>query len=77
MSDMESRLRKAFQYGLVLPSDTDFEALEFAKTKEWDSIAHLVLIASIEKEFAIMIETSDMLAINSYPKAREIVNKYL
>lgn len=74
---MKSKLQKAFQRGLNLASDTDFSSLEFAKSKGWDSIAHLQLVAAIEQEFGILIETNDMLTMSSYLKAIEIVNKYI
>lgn len=73
---LESRLQRAFQLGLDLPSDTDYAGLEFAKTARWDSVAHLHLITTIEDEFRILIDTNDVLAMNSYIKAIEIVRKY-
>lgn len=74
--DLESRLQKAFQKGLHLPDDTDCTNLEFAKSPSWDSIAHMELIATIEEEFQIMVETKDMLDLSSYRIAKEMVKKY-
>lgn len=75
-SDLETKLQHAFHSGLKLPNDIDYQKLEFAKTSQWDSIAHLQLIAAIESEFGIMISTNDMLAMSSFTKAIEIVKKY-
>lgn len=72
----EQKLQKAFRSGLRVPDNVEYDKLEFAKTSQWDSIAHLQLISSIESEFGIMIETNDMLAMSSFPKAKEIVKKY-
>ena len=75
-AQIDLRLQKAFQKGLHLPENTDCSAMEFAKSAGWDSIAHLQLIAAIEEEFDVMVETADMLAMSSYSKAKEMVHKY-
>jgi acyl carrier protein len=70
-------LQQAFQLGLGLDPTATYETLEFAKTEQWDSIAHMKLIAAIEEKFAIRLDVKDILELNSYLKAREIVNHYL
>lgn len=72
----EEKLKRAFHNGLGIQSDTDFESLEYAKSKEWDSVAHMQLIAAIEDEFDIMIDTDDVIAMSSYPVAKQILSKY-
>lgn len=74
---LESKLKAAFQFGLRLPDGVDTPSLEFAKSAGWDSIGHLQLIAAIEKEFDIMISTRDVLSMNSYKEAVNIVKKYV
>lgn len=76
-SEEENRLKKAFRDGFNLSDIGHVEEMEFSKSKEWDSIAHLLLIASIEKEFNIVMTTKDLLALSSFPVAKEIVAKYL
>jgi acyl carrier protein len=76
VSTLELKLQHAFQLGLDLPLDTHYMGLEFAKSAHWDSVAHLQLIAAIEDAFGIMMDTNDVLAMNSYAKAIEIVRKY-
>lgn len=56
----ESELKDDFSYG-------------FGK---WDSVAHMKLIAAIESKFDIMIDTEDVIDMNSFGKAKEIVTKY-
>ena len=46
----------------------EFEKLEFNKTKYWDSLKHIQLIISLEKEFNIKITTSDVEKLTSYKK---------
>jgi len=42
----------------------------------WDSVAHMALIAEIESEFDIMIDTEDVIAMSSFRIAKEILAKY-
>jgi acyl carrier protein len=46
----------------------EFEKLEFNNTKYWDSLKHIQLIISLEKEFNIKITTSDVEKLTSYIK---------
>lgn len=73
---LETKLQRAFKQSLDLPPEIPFASLEFAKSANWDSVAHLHLIAAIEEEFGIMMETKDVLDLSSYSKALEIVRKY-
>ena len=45
-----------------------FQKLEFNKTKNWDSLKHIQLIVSLEKEFKIKIATSEVEKLTSYEK---------
>lgn len=72
----ETRLRKAFQAGLGLADTVEFSSLEFSKTPQWDSIAHMRLIAAIEEEFKIRLTVQDILGMSSYHVAQEIVRKH-
>lgn len=77
MDQLETKLQHAFEKGLGLTKPVNHTSLTFARSEGWDSIAHMRLIAAIETEFNIMIETNDVLAMSSYPVAKEIVEKYL
>jgi len=46
----------------------EFQKLEFNKTKNWDSLKHIQLIVSLEKEFKIKIATSEVEKLTSYEK---------
>ena len=45
-----------------------FENLEFNKSKNWDSLKHIQLIVSLEKELKVKIKTSDVEKLTSYKK---------
>jgi acyl carrier protein len=76
MSENEQKLRRAFAAGLRLSEADVNEDLKYANSAGWDSIAHMVLIASLDETFDIMLETDDVIDLSSYSKAREILTRY-
>ena len=70
-------LKMAFAEGLgIEAADIDWSTLNYRSIPEWDSVAHMQVIAEIEDAFDIMIETDDVIAMASFPVAQEIVTKY-
>ena len=72
----KAKLQKAFAMGLGLEENADFHSLEFSKTPQWDSIAHMRLIAALEEQFGIRFSVQDILGMSSYRVAKEIVQRY-
>lgn len=70
------KLRKAFCNALDVAPDKVTDDLAYNRTREWDSVAHMVLIAEIETVFDIMIDTQDVIDMSSFGKAKEILSKY-
>ena len=76
MSEAELRLQGAFKEALGIGDDTDFANLEYQGIEEWDSVAHMILVAAIEETFDIMLDTEHVIDMSSYKKAVEIVESY-
>jgi acyl carrier protein len=76
MSEAESKLQAAFCESLGIPADSDFASLTYRGIKQWDSVAHMQLVAAIEAAFDLMLETDDVLGMSSYEKAQAIVRKH-
>lgn len=74
---MEEKLRQIFANSLDLPLGRIEDSLKYADIPEWDSVAHMALIAAIEEGFDIMIDTEDVIGMNSFAKAKEIVARCL
>ncbi|WP_117213627.1 acyl carrier protein [Allorhizocola rhizosphaerae] len=74
MSNID-RLRTSFRTALDLSSDFDVDALEYRGIEKWDSLAHMSLVATLEDEFGVMIDTDDVIDMSSFGKAREILQK--
>lgn len=76
MENLERRLRKVFSESLGVDLEMIQDTLEYNTISEWDSIGHMSLIAAIEEEFDIMIETDDIIDMSSFKIAKDIVKKY-
>lgn len=50
--------------------------LVYESISDWDSIGHMELIAALEDEFDIMMDTEDIIDFSSYDKGIEILKKY-
>jgi len=72
----EYRLKKVFKEALNIDESIITDELTYNTIPEWDSISHMHLIDRIEKEFDLVIDTEDVIALNSFAKAKEIIKKY-
>lgn len=75
MSNLE-KIRKIFAEALEISEDNVIDDLTYKSIKRWDSLGHMALIAAIESEFDIMIDTDDIIDMSSFAKAKEIIEKY-
>jgi len=50
--------------------------LEYNSIPEWDSIGHMSLIAALEDNFDIAMETDDIIEFSSFEKGKELMQKY-
>jgi len=74
MTNLE-KLRQAFAEGLGTSASQITDTLAYGNPG-WDSVAHMAVVASIERSFDIMLETADVIGMSSFGKAREIVAKH-
>ena len=75
MSDTD-RVIETFSRVLGLQAERITDDLRYATIPEWDSIAHMSVIAALEDAFGIMIDMDDVIDMSSVGKAREIIAKY-
>ena len=69
------RLHRAIRDGLGLTDSTDVQSIAWGQTEEWDSVAHMQLVAALEATFGIMIDTDDVIAMSDYAEIRRIVSE--
>ncbi|WP_412740995.1 acyl carrier protein [Krasilnikovia sp. MM14-A1259] len=70
------RLRDVFRTALDLPADAPVDDLHYQDHEKWDSLAHMSLIAALEDEFDVMIDTEDVINMSSFGEATRILGKY-
>ncbi len=52
------------------------ENLTYQSIDAWDSVGHMGLIAAIEEEFDIMMDTDDIIDFSSFEKGIEILSNH-
>jgi len=75
MESNESKYRKAFAENFGI-ENSELDKLEYQSISDWDSVGHMGLIAQLEEAFNIQIEMDDVIALNSFEKGKEIMQKY-
>lgn len=73
---MEEKVNKIFAECLGVDYSEITPELEYASIPEWDSIAHMTIIAELEFEFDIMIDTDDVIDMSTVSIAYQTVRKY-
>ena len=72
----ENILVEAFSSSLGIDKDLVKDELKYNSIPEWDSIAHMTLVAEIEGAFDIMLDTDDIIDMSTVEKSKEIIKKY-
>lgn len=72
----ENLLVEAFSMSLGIEKSTVKDELKYNSIPEWDSIAHMTLVAELEGVFDIMLDTDDIIDMSSVGKSKEILRKY-
>lgn len=76
MEATEHKLRMVFSEALGVPPSEINDEVAYDKSKGWDSVAHLALVAALESAFGIMLDTEDVVDMSSYGKSKEILGRY-
>ena len=69
-------LINAFCVALGIDASQVNDELTYNSIAEWDSTAHMVLIAQIEADFNLMLDTDDIIDMSSFAMAKTILAKY-
>lgn len=72
----DDRVAAAFAEVLGLPLDAITDDLRYRGIPQWDSIAHMSIVAALEAAFGIMIDMDDVIDMSTVGKAREIVARH-
>ena len=69
-------LRRIFRLALDLEDGFEVDALVYRQIEQWDSVAHMVLIAELEDQFDVLLDTDDVIDLSSFEKCKFILNKH-
>jgi acyl carrier protein len=72
----EKKLVNCFAESLGVDAASVDDQLTYQSIKQWDSVAHMSLVASIEGAFDVMLDTDEIIALSSVAKAKEILSKH-
>ena len=74
MTNLE-KYNNVFMENLQITED-QLAGLQYQGVELWDSVGHMSLVAALEDEFDIMIDTDDIIDLSSYEKGIDILKKY-
>ncbi len=73
---MKEKYIALFMEAFHLPEEKVGKGVAMGKTEGWDSVGHVGFITELEDAFDIMLDTEDIIQLNSYEKGIEILRKY-
>lgn len=76
MNSNQQSLVEGFSTALAIPQEQVTDDLAYNSIPQWDSIAHMTLVAELESRFDVMMDTDDIIDMSSAAKARDILGKY-
>jgi acyl carrier protein len=70
---LKDRLRDTFVEALALDGDVDVDNLKYRDIEEWDSVGHMGLVAAIEDEFDVQLDTDQVIDMSSFKVALDML----
>ena len=70
------QLEQIFSDALGIELEQVSDALSYQGIPQWDSVAHMGLIAQLEDHYGVLLDTDDIIDMSSVAKARQILAKY-
>lgn len=72
----DEKLVQSFVTALNVQAAQVKDSLSYNEIAEWDSTAHMILIAEIEDQFDVMLDTDDIIDMSSVAQTKIILTKY-
>ncbi|WP_436775638.1 acyl carrier protein [Yinghuangia sp. YIM S09857] len=70
----KERLKGVFAAALDLdPETTSIEDLRYREIEQWDSLGHMVLVAAIEDEFDVQLDTDQVIDMSAFKVAYDML----
>ncbi len=71
------RLIRVFRETLDLAPESPVTGLRYRDLPAWNSVGHMQLVAAIEAEFDLMLETDEIIAMACFEDAERTVDRHL
>ncbi|MFF0820519.1 MULTISPECIES: acyl carrier protein [Micromonospora] len=71
---LSDRLRAVFVEALELGGEVDVENLKYREIEQWDSLGHMTLVAAIEEEFDVQLDTEQVIEMSSFKVALDMLS---
>ena len=71
-----AKYSEIFKTALNISDNKLNKNLKYNEIDEWDSIGHMTLVAALEEEYKITMETDDIIDFGSFKKGIEVLKKY-
>ncbi len=71
------RIKKIFCEVLGVQDSEVSDGTSYESFSPWDSLKHLELVSKLEEEFGIELQMDDIIAMETFGKIKEIIQKYL
>ncbi len=75
-SSNEDQVVAVFARVLGIDASQVNDELRYNTIPQWDSIAHMSVVAALEEAFNVMIDMDEVIDMSSVGKAREILRKH-
>lgn len=75
-SSNEEQVMAVFARVLGIEATQVTDELRYNTIPQWDSIAHMSVVAALEEAFNVMIDMDEVIDMSSVGKAREILRKH-
>ncbi len=70
------KLINCFTESLKISEDLVNDNLKYQSIPQWDSIAHMALVAQVESQFDIMLDTEEILDMSSVSEIKKILTTH-
>lgn len=70
---LQDKLKDVFTEALQLDDDVDVASLKYRDIEAWDSVGHMALVAAIEDEFDVQLETEQVIDMSSFKVAVDML----
>jgi acyl carrier protein len=77
MKNITKEIKLIFSKSLGISINEIKNTLSYVKSDKWDSLNHMKIVAQIEKKYKIQLKMTDIIAMETFGKSINIINKYL